>query len=156
MANWTAKVAAAFHTVARGLGRGKVKSTPFDETNGNAPFNASGVVQVGPGRFIFVDNHDPSALFELALDANGREVERISRRPLAGLVEGGRFLPSDARRRSRMVRGASFFAGAGAAGASGLAGSPGFAAGVLGFVGVLSLVIFGSFISHRMCWRPNV
>ena len=88
MAHWTAKVAAAFHAVARGLGRGKVKSTPFGETNGNAPFNASGVAQVGPGRFIFVDNHDPSALFELALDANGIEVERISRRPLAGLSEG--------------------------------------------------------------------
>ena len=89
MAHWTAKVAAAFHAVARGLGRRKkVKSTPFDETNGNAPFNASGVAQVGPGRFIFVDNHDPSALFELALDADGKEVERISRRPLAGLSRG--------------------------------------------------------------------
>jgi len=88
VAHWTAKVAAAFHAVARGLGRGKVKSTPFGETNGKAPFNASGVAQVGPGRFIFVDNHDPSALFELALDANGIEVERISRRPLAGLSEG--------------------------------------------------------------------
>ena len=89
MANWTAKVAAAFHAIAAGLGRHKkVKSTPFDETNGKAPFNASGVAQVGPGRFIFVDNHDPSALFELALDAKGREVERISRRPLAGLTDG--------------------------------------------------------------------
>ncbi|PXW28785.1 UNVERIFIED_CONTAM: hypothetical protein DES50_11169 [Williamsia faeni] len=88
MAHWTVKVASAFHAVGRGFGRGKVKSTPFGETNGSAPFNASGVVQVGPGRFIFVDNHDPSALFELALDANGAEVERISRRPLAGLSEG--------------------------------------------------------------------
>ncbi len=89
MANWTAKVAAAFHAIAAGLGRHKkVKSTPFDETNRKAPFNASGVAQVGPGRFIFVDNHDPSALFELALDAKGREVERISRRPLAGLTDG--------------------------------------------------------------------
>ena len=87
--HWTAKVSAAFHAISRGLGRGKkVKSTPFDETNGNAPFNASGVVQVGPGRFIFVDNHDPSALFELALDAHGREVERISRRPMAGVADG--------------------------------------------------------------------
>ncbi len=44
--------------------------------------------QVGPGRFVFIDNHDPSALFELALDSDGAEVERISRRPLAGLAEG--------------------------------------------------------------------
>ncbi len=89
MANWTAKVAAAFHAVAGGLGLGKkVKSTSFDERNAGAPFNASGVAQVGPGRFVFVDNHDPSSLFELALDAEGVEVERISRRPLAGLAEG--------------------------------------------------------------------
>jgi hypothetical protein len=87
VANWTAK--AAFHAIAGGLGlQKKVKSTSFDERNGKAPFNASGVAQVGPGRFVFIDNHDPSALFELALDAKGREVERISRRPMAGLTDG--------------------------------------------------------------------
>ena len=74
MANWAAKVAAPFHAIASGLGRRrKVKSTPFDERNRKAPFNASGVAQVGPGRFVFIDNHDPSALFELALDADGTE-----------------------------------------------------------------------------------
>jgi hypothetical protein len=89
VANWTAKVAAAFHAVAGGLGRRrKVKSTSFDEKNEKASFNASGVAQVGPGRFVFIDNHDPSALFELALDADGTQVERISRRPLAGVAEG--------------------------------------------------------------------
>jgi hypothetical protein len=89
VANWTAKVAAAFHAVAGGLGlQKKVKSTSFDERNRGAPFNASGVAQVGPGRFVFIDNHDPSALFELTLDANGTEVERISRRPMAGVAEG--------------------------------------------------------------------
>ncbi len=89
MANWTAKVAAAFHRVAGGLGRRKkVKSRSFDERNGKASFNASGVAQVGPRRFVFIDNHDPSALFELALDADGAEVERISRRPLAGVANG--------------------------------------------------------------------
>ena len=83
MANWIAKVATAL-----GL-RKKVKPTSFDQRNRNAPFNASGVAEVGPGRFVFIDNHDPSALFELALDSDGIEVERISRRPLAGLAEGG-------------------------------------------------------------------
>jgi hypothetical protein len=84
---WAAGVAAAFRAVADGLGlKKKVKATPFGERNGDLPYNASGVVQVGPGRFLFVDNHDPSALFELALDAEGAEVERISRRPLAGLA----------------------------------------------------------------------
>jgi Protein of unknown function (DUF3616) len=89
VANWTSKVAAAFHAIAGGLGlQKKVKSASFDERNGKAPFNASGVAQVGPGRFVFIDNHDPSALFELALDADGTEVERISRRPMAGVAEG--------------------------------------------------------------------
>jgi hypothetical protein len=89
VANWTAKVAAAFHAIAGDLGRRKkVKSTSFDERNGKAPFNASGVVQVGPGRFVFIDNNDPSALFELALSADGTEVERISRRPMAGVPAG--------------------------------------------------------------------
>lgn len=89
VANWTAKVAGAFHAIAAALGRRKkVKSTPFDQRNGKAPFNASGVAQVGPGRFVFIDNHDPSALFELALDADGTEAERIARRPMAGVAEG--------------------------------------------------------------------
>lgn len=82
MANWIAKVATAL-----GL-RKKVKPTSFDQRNGNVPFNASGVVQVGPGRFVFIDNHDPSALFELALDTEGTETERISRRPMVGLADG--------------------------------------------------------------------
>ena len=60
----------------------------FDERNGRVPFNASGVAQAGPGRFVFIDNHDPSAVFELALDADGTELERISRRPMAGVAEG--------------------------------------------------------------------
>jgi hypothetical protein len=34
------------------------------------------------------DNHDPSALFELALDADGTKVERISRRPMTGVAGG--------------------------------------------------------------------
>ena len=82
MANWIARVATAL-----GL-RKKVKPTSFDQRNAEAPFNASGIAQVGPGRFVFIDNNDPSALFELALDAEGTETERISRRPMAGLAEG--------------------------------------------------------------------
>jgi hypothetical protein len=89
MASWISNVAARFRAVADGLGMGKkVKPTSFDERNGKEPFNASGVAEVRPGRFVFVDNHDPSALFELALDSDGIEVERISRRPLTGLAEG--------------------------------------------------------------------
>ena len=43
---------------------------------------------MGPGRFVFVDNHDPTAVFELAIDGDGVEDERISRRPLVGLTDG--------------------------------------------------------------------
>ncbi len=82
MSNWISRVATAL-----GLKK-KVKPTSFDQTNAGAPFNASGVAQVGPGRFVFIDNHDPSALFELALDTEGTETEHISRRPMAGLAEG--------------------------------------------------------------------
>ena len=91
VAAWTAKIAAAFHSFQRAASRTfrrKVKSTPFPEKNNGVPFNASGVVQVGPRRFVFIDNHDSSALFEFVLDADGAEVEGIRRRPLVGLAEG--------------------------------------------------------------------
>jgi hypothetical protein len=89
--HWTASFADAFDAVrhaASRLGRKKIKPTPFGEKNGGAPFNASGVAQVGPHRFVFVDNHDPSALFELVLDDDDDEAERIARRPLAGVAGG--------------------------------------------------------------------
>lgn len=92
MEHWTARFADAFHavrTAASGLsGRKKIKPTPFDEKNGKVLFNASGVAQVGPHRFVFVDNHEPSALFELVLDDDDAEAERIARRPLAGVADG--------------------------------------------------------------------
>ena len=68
--------------------RKKVRSTPFGDKNGRVPFNASGVAQVGPGRFVFIDNRDPRALFEFSLDDDGAEVSRIRRRPLVGLTDG--------------------------------------------------------------------
>jgi hypothetical protein len=89
--SWTGKVAAAFHAIqsaASRIGRRKIKAAPFPERNGDVPFNASGIVQVGPRRFVFIDNHDPSAFFEFALDADGAEVERIRRRRLEGVAAG--------------------------------------------------------------------
>jgi hypothetical protein len=92
VAHWTGKFTAAFdavrHAASRLGPRKKVKPTPFGEKNGKAPFNASGVAQVGPHRFVFVDNHDPSSLFELVLDDDDAEAERIARRPLAGVADG--------------------------------------------------------------------
>lgn len=87
MEHWTDRFADAFHRAASRLGRRKkVKATPFDEKNDEVPFNASGVAQVGPHRFVFIDNHDPSALFELVLDGDA-EAERIARRLLAGVSD---------------------------------------------------------------------
>jgi hypothetical protein len=82
VANWIATVASAL-----GLKR-RVRPTSFDQDNGKAPFNASGVAEVAPGRFVFIDNNDASAVFEFALDADGVADERISRRPLVGLTDG--------------------------------------------------------------------
>jgi hypothetical protein len=85
--HWTAEFAEACRAVSRAArrfgGRDKVRTTPFGEKLGKVPFNASGVVQVGTGRFVFVDNHVSSAVFELALDGR-HEAERIARRPLIG------------------------------------------------------------------------
>jgi hypothetical protein len=90
--HWTDRLGDAFHAVQRAAGRlsrrKKIKPTPFDEKNGQTRFNASGVAQVGPHRFVFVDNHDPSSLFELVLDDDDAEAERIARRPLAGVAGG--------------------------------------------------------------------
>lgn len=91
MPNWTAKIAAAFHSfqsAASHAFKRKIKPTPFPVKNGGVPFNASGVVQVSPRRFVFVDNHDSSALFEILLDADGTEVDGIRRRPLVGVAKG--------------------------------------------------------------------
>jgi hypothetical protein len=89
---WTAKIAAtlrSFQSAASHAFRRKVKSTPFPKSDDDGvPYNASGVVQVGPRRFVFVDNHDPTALFEFALDADGAEVDGILRRPLVGIGQG--------------------------------------------------------------------
>jgi hypothetical protein len=89
--SWTAKIAAAFRSVERAASRAfrrKIRSTPFREKNGGVSFNASGVVQVGPRRFIFIDNHNSTTFFEFALDHDDVEVGRIRRRRLVGIDDG--------------------------------------------------------------------
>jgi hypothetical protein len=91
MPAWTAKIAAAlrsFQSAASRAFRRKVKSTPFPKKDGGVSYNASGVVQVGPRRFVFVDNRDSSALYEFTLDADGAQVGPIERRPLVGIGQG--------------------------------------------------------------------
>jgi hypothetical protein len=87
---WTAKIAANFRSfgrAARRTFRRKIRVTPFPDRNRGVPFNASGVVQVGPHRFVFIDNHDGAAFFEFALEGDA-VIRRIRRRDLVGLADG--------------------------------------------------------------------
>lgn len=68
--------------------RHRIEPLPFAEKNGTTEFNASGVTRVGRDRFVFIDNNDPSALFELVLNPDGTQREPIRRRRLAGLAPG--------------------------------------------------------------------
>lgn len=57
--------------------------TPFGESNGGEPINASGAVALGDGRFLLCDNRTPDVLFELRLDAQGRKEGALVRRSIA-------------------------------------------------------------------------
>lgn len=71
------------------FGGGKrITSQPFGERNGGVAFNASGVVQVAPERFVFVDNHDPTAVFEITLDPDDDTLRHLRRRGLVGVTKG--------------------------------------------------------------------
>ncbi len=65
----------------------RVKSHSFGERNDGVVFNASGVVQVAPDRFVFIDNHDATAVFELTLDPGNGKLRGIQRRDLTGVTE---------------------------------------------------------------------
>ncbi|MFV8162753.1 hypothetical protein ACNQVK_11745 [Mycobacterium sp. 134] len=67
--------------------KSRIKSRPFGKRNDGVVFNASGVVQVAPERFLFIDNHDPTAVFELTLDPDNDELKQIRRRGLVGVTE---------------------------------------------------------------------
>src|SRR4029077_1434867 len=87
---WTEKIATAFRSLESAASRTfrrKIKSHPFPEKNRNVPFNASGVVQVGPRRFVFIDNHESAVFLEFALDGD-EKVQSIRRRRLVGVAEG--------------------------------------------------------------------
>jgi hypothetical protein len=90
VASWTPKIAEAFRSIERAASRTfrrKIRSTPFPEKDGGVPFNASGVVQVGPRRFVFIDNNEGSFFFEFDLDTDNA-IQRIRRRRLMGIEEG--------------------------------------------------------------------
>ena len=65
-----------------------VKPIAFDEgSDGEEPFNASGVAPIGDGRFLFCDNHVSNALFELSLTSDGQKQGKLVRRPLQGIAD---------------------------------------------------------------------
>ncbi|MED5813903.1 DUF3616 domain-containing protein [Mycolicibacterium sp. 050232] len=68
-------------------GHSRIKSHSFGERNDGVAFNASGVAQVAPDRFAFIDNHDPTAVFELTLDPDDGKLRGIQRRDLTGVTE---------------------------------------------------------------------
>jgi hypothetical protein len=59
---------------------------PFEEKNGKEEYNASGVVALEDSRLLFCDNNSGDALFEIALDADGRKKGPVTRRPIEGLA----------------------------------------------------------------------
>jgi len=62
-----------------------ITSIPFAETNGKHPFNASGVAEIGDGRFLFCDNKIRNALIEFHLDDQGKMSGQFIRWPLSGV-----------------------------------------------------------------------
>ncbi|MBK6427642.1 MAG: FHA domain-containing protein [Blastocatellia bacterium] len=61
----------------------------FGETNpAGEPYNASAIVEIAPGKFIFADNNTNDALFELNIEANGTKAGPLVRRPLVGVQPG--------------------------------------------------------------------
>ncbi|MGV0811900.1 hypothetical protein ABQF34_08030 [Mycolicibacterium boenickei] len=64
----------------------RIKPHSFGERNGKAAFNASAVVQVAPERFVFIDNHDATSVFEFDLDPDTDKLEHLRRRDLVGVT----------------------------------------------------------------------
>ena len=63
----------------------KIKPILFNELNDTEDYNASGVVPLDDGRFLFCDNHVNDALFELDLTAVGQQQGALIRHPLQGV-----------------------------------------------------------------------
>ncbi len=63
-----------------------VKPIAFSELNDTEEFNASGIVPLDEGRFLFCDNHVNDALFELNLTSEGQQQGALIRRPLQGVT----------------------------------------------------------------------
>lgn len=65
-----------------------IKPIEFVEKNGKEPYNTSGIVPIGDGHFIVVDNNTNDALLDLNLTPDGQVAKPITKLPLQGLSEG--------------------------------------------------------------------
>ena len=65
-----------------------VSSTAFVQPNPAVLINASGVVPVGPSRFVFIDNRNHTELLELVLNPDGTQRGPLKRRRMTGLNHG--------------------------------------------------------------------
>jgi Protein of unknown function (DUF3616) len=65
-----------------------VSSTAFVQQKPAVLINASGVVPVGPSRFVFIDNRNHTELLELVLNPDGTQREPLKRRRMTGLSRG--------------------------------------------------------------------
>jgi hypothetical protein len=69
-------------------GEQTIKPIYFDNPSGSEPYNASEVVAIGDGRFLFCDNNIGDALLELRLTPDGQIAHPLIKRPLQGLEDG--------------------------------------------------------------------
>lgn len=67
---------------------GKVKAIPFPEKAGKDVFNASELVPISDGRFIFCDNNLNTELLELRIDSDGQMVGGLRRLKIGKLPDG--------------------------------------------------------------------
>ena len=65
----------------------EVAPTPFAERNEQQGdvYNASGIIPIGDGRFLVVDNNTNDALLDLRISPDGAQAAPVARVPLEGL-----------------------------------------------------------------------
>lgn len=78
-------VAGKLPTMSCGSAGPSLDPTPFAELNAGQPFNVSGIVPIGDGRFLMCDNNLNTGLVEMQLGPDGAKQGALTVRPLAGL-----------------------------------------------------------------------
>jgi hypothetical protein len=63
----------------------RIRAIPFGEQDGKKPYNASAIIALADSTFLFCDNNNGDALFELRLLPDGQMAGPLARRPIHGL-----------------------------------------------------------------------